>query len=62
MLTGLPPYYAKDTNEMYRRILTETLSFPDFINKNHPVVDLLYKLLTKDPKFRVKTVEEIKEH
>jgi serum/glucocorticoid-regulated kinase 2 len=55
MLTGLPPYYSKDTNEMYQRIINEELSFPDFINKNHPVVDLLIKLLTKDPRNRIKT-------
>lgn len=62
MLTGLPPYYSKDTNEMYYRILNENLSFPEFINKNHPVVDLLTKLLAKDPAKRIKSVEEIKDH
>ena len=62
MLTGLPPYYSKDTNEMYRRILSEELTFPEFINRTHPVVDLLTRLLAKDPVRRVKSVEEIKEH
>lgn len=62
MLTGLPPYYSKDTNEMYRRILNEELSFPDYLNKNHPVIDLLKKLLAKDLKFRVKNIDEIKKH
>lgn len=33
MLTGLPPYYSKDTNQMYIRILNDELSFPDFINR-----------------------------
>lgn len=41
MLTGLPPYYSKDTNEMYNKILNEQLVFPDYMNKEHPVVDLL---------------------
>lgn len=62
MLTGLPPYYSKDTNQMYIRILNEELSFPDFINKQHPVVDLLIKLLAKDPRQRLSSVDEIKMH
>jgi len=62
MLTGLPPYYSKDTNEMYQRILNDNLSFPDYINKTHPVIDLLVKLLAKDPNNRIKTIEEIKKH
>ena len=37
MLTGLPPYFSKDTNEMYRRVLHEELTFPDYINLQHPV-------------------------
>jgi len=41
MLTGLPPYYSKDTNEMYHRILNEDLSFPDYIQSNPIIVDLL---------------------
>jgi len=48
MLTGLPPYYSKDTNEMYNKILNEELTFPEYLNKNHPVIDLLQKLLAKD--------------
>jgi hypothetical protein len=38
---------------MYRKILNESLTFPEFINKNHPVVDLLIHLLAKDPKNRI---------
>jgi serum/glucocorticoid-regulated kinase 2 len=53
MLTGLPPYYSKDTNEMYYRIINEQLTFPEFINRSHPAADLLSKLLEKDPKNRV---------
>jgi serum/glucocorticoid-regulated kinase 2 len=29
MLTGLPPFYSENTNEMYRRILEDELVFPD---------------------------------
>lgn len=62
MLTGLPPYYSKDTNEMYHRILNEHLTFPEYLNKSHPVIDLLIRLLAKDPANRIKDVEEIKQH
>lgn len=29
MLTGLPPFYDENTNEMYRKILQDDLRFPD---------------------------------
>lgn len=53
MLTGLPPFYDENTNEMYRKILSEPLHFP-----GHDVVppaakDLLTKLLNRDPKERL---------
>lgn len=53
MLTGLPPFYDENTNEMYRKILSEPLHFP-----GHDVVppaakDLLTKLLNRDPAERL---------
>ncbi|KAK4146053.1 kinase-like domain-containing protein [Dichotomopilus funicola] len=53
MLTGLPPFYDENTNEMYRKILSEPLHFP-----GHDVVppaakDLLTKLLNRDPQQRL---------
>jgi serum/glucocorticoid-regulated kinase 2 len=29
MMTGLPPFYDENTNEMYRKILQDELRFPD---------------------------------
>ena len=29
MLTGLPPFYDENTNEMYRKILHDELRFPE---------------------------------
>ena len=49
MLTGLPPYYSKDTNEMYNRIINDDLTIPECIASNLQIVDLLEKLLAKDP-------------
>ncbi|KAK8010942.1 hypothetical protein PG990_009907 [Apiospora arundinis] len=46
MLTGLPPFYDENTNEMYRKILSEPLHFPG-------PEDLLTKLLNRDPEHRL---------
>eukprot|EP00350_Pseudokeronopsis_sp_OXSARD2_P013446 CAMPEP_0170549884 /NCGR_PEP_ID=MMETSP0211-20121228/7994_1 /TAXON_ID=311385 /ORGANISM="Pseudokeronopsis sp., Strain OXSARD2" /LENGTH=198 /DNA_ID=CAMNT_0010856135 /DNA_START=895 /DNA_END=1491 /DNA_ORIENTATION=- len=62
MLTGLPPYYSKDTNEMYKRIINDHLAFPDYLSHSPVIIDLLTKLLAKDVRHRVKSVEEIKQH
>jgi serum/glucocorticoid-regulated kinase 2 len=62
MLTGLPPYYSKDTNEMYRKILNDELEFPDYMQRQPLVTDLLIKLLAKDPSKRIKSCEDIKRH
>lgn len=32
MMTGLPPYYCKDTNKMYESILNHELQYPDYLN------------------------------
>lgn len=51
MLTGLPPFYSENTNEMYRRILHEELSFPPEVS---PLArNLLVKLLEKKPDNRL---------
>lgn len=46
MVYGMPPYYSTQIEEIYRRILTEPLTFPADVPG--PVQDLLTKLLTKD--------------
>jgi serum/glucocorticoid-regulated kinase 2 len=32
MMTGLPPFYDENTNEMYRKILQDELRFPDDVS------------------------------
>lgn len=51
MLTGLPPFYDENTNEMYRKILSEPLHFSDVVPP--AAKDLLTKLLNRDPKERL---------
>jgi serum/glucocorticoid-regulated kinase 2 len=51
MLTGLPPFYDENTNEMYRKILSEPLHFSDVVPP--AAKDLLTKLLERDPNKRL---------
>ncbi|KAI9596266.1 kinase-like domain-containing protein [Syncephalis fuscata] len=62
MLTGLPPFYDENTNEMYRKILQDELRFPEEIGL--AARSLLTGLLNRDPNRRlgVKGAEEIKSH
>ncbi|KAK1921600.1 kinase-like domain-containing protein [Papiliotrema laurentii] len=62
MLTGLPPFYDENTNEMYRKILSDPLRFPDEVGSE--ARSLLTALLDRDPSRRlgVKGAQEIKNH
>ena len=64
MLTGLPPYYDENTNEMYRKILSEPLHFPGPEIVPMPAKDLLIQLLDRRPEHRLgaKGPSEIKAH
>ncbi|KAI9839248.1 MAG: hypothetical protein M1819_003242 [Sarea resinae] len=53
MLTGLPPFYDENTNEMYRKILTEPLHFPGPEIVPPAAKDLLIKLLDRNPNTRM---------
>lgn len=62
MLTGLPPFYDENTNDMYRKILQEPLRFPDDMDRE--ARSLLIGLLDRDPLKRlgVNGPAEIKAH
>ena len=64
MLTGLPPFYDKVVNDMYRKILHEPLHFPDEDVVPSVARDLLTKLLNRNPAERLGAngSAEIKSH
>ncbi|KAL1296948.1 hypothetical protein AAFC00_004552 [Neodothiora populina] len=64
MLTGLPPFYDENTNDMYRKILAEPLHFPGPEIVPPAARDLLTRLLDRDANKRlgVNGAAEIKAH
>ena len=64
MLTGLPPFYDENTNEMYRKILSEPLHFPGPEVVPPAAKDILTKLLDRKPEKRLGAngASEIKAH
>ncbi|CAK60107.1 unnamed protein product (macronuclear) [Paramecium tetraurelia] len=65
LLTGLPPYYSTNTNQIYQDILYSKLSFPNDLTLSREVKSLLIALLEKDPIQRLGAkggVQEILKH
>lgn len=64
MLTGLPPFYDENTNEMYRKIIAEPLHFPGPEIVPPAARDLLTKLLDRNASRRLGAngAAEIKAH
>jgi serum/glucocorticoid-regulated kinase 2 len=62
MLTGLPPFYSENTQEMYKKILHQPLTFPEQVGSK--ARSLLTKLLERDPAKRLgyNGAEEIRNH
>jgi len=63
MLYGLPPFYSRNTTEMYENILHKPLKLRQSVSQS--AQSMLRKLLQKDPKFRLGSgeadVDDIKE-
>ena len=50
MLTGMPPYYNDDKNQLFHNILTEDLNFDDEkLSLSSECKEILLLLLQKDP-------------
>jgi serine/threonine protein kinase len=61
MLTGLPPFYTEDEENMYHKIMTATIDFskPYF---SPEAQDIIKKFLNRDPLQRLQDPREIKSH
>jgi serum/glucocorticoid-regulated kinase 2 len=62
MMTGLPPFYNEDTQEMYRRILFQPLHCPPSMSPE--AADVVTALLHRDPAKRLghHGVKDVQEH
>jgi protein-serine/threonine kinase len=64
MLTGMPPFYAKDREKLFKTIKTGNVKFPKYLSKE--AVNLLEQLFIKDPDSRLGSgengVNDIKNH
>ena len=59
MITGLPPLYSQDREEMYRNIVTKEVEYHAYLSSES--VSLLKVLLAKDPSKRMGAKQGIKE-
>ncbi|CAD8051545.1 unnamed protein product [Paramecium primaurelia] len=53
LVTGLPPFYSHNTQEIYNSILTEKIEFPQYVQISPVLKDLILQLLQKDPTERL---------
>jgi len=60
MLTGLPPFYSQNEEQMYEKILKMDINYPSYLSAE--VVDLIKKFLNRDPITRLQELEHIKQH
>jgi len=64
MITGLPPFYSRNRETMFEKIMKAELTFPPFMSE--AAKDILSKLLIRDPQARLGSGEsdalELKSH
>lgn len=64
MMAGLPPFYDKNRNTMFQKIISATLTFPRDFSRS--TIDLITKLLHRNPEQRLGSgptdAEELKCH
>ena len=64
MITGLPPFYSRNRETMFEKIMKAELVFPPYMSE--AAKDILSKLLIRDPKLRMGSGEsdalELKQH
>lgn len=62
LVTGLPPFYSRNTDEIYNRILNSKLTFPSTLQMSNSIKDLLTGLLAKNPKKRIDNIDGLLKH
>lgn len=60
MLTGLPPFYSQDVQQMYFKIMHAKLELPDTVDEN--TRSILLSLLEREPANRLADAAAIKAH
>jgi RAC serine/threonine-protein kinase len=60
MLTGLPPFYSQDVQQMYFKIMHAKLEIPEHLDSD--TKDILVKLLERDPTKRLADANTVKAH
>lgn len=61
LVFGDVPFHDDNVLNLYHKIKTETVRFPERPAVSEPLKDLIVRLLTKDPGQRI-TLPEVKEH
>lgn len=60
MLTGMPPFYSQDVEDMYKKILNAKVNFPKYFTEE--AKSIISELLERDPTKRLMDPEKIKQH
>jgi len=60
MLTGNPPFESNDVRKVYNKILTREVKYPRNLSTN--ALDLMERVLVKDPENRLSDPVSIKAH
>ena len=57
MIAGLPPFYSRNRETMFEKIMKAELNFPPFMSEH--ARNLLSRLLVRDPKERLGSGESL---
>jgi len=60
ILTGLPPFYDEDIQQMYTRIMTDEINYPNTLSEN--AISILRRYLDRDSEKRLQDPKEMKQH
>jgi serum/glucocorticoid-regulated kinase 2 len=61
LVTGLPPFYSRDENEIKEAIVNQELTFPSRVPLSNEIKLLLKGLLAKNQKLRLGSLKGVKE-